>query len=1139
MNQFVHLHVHTQFSLLDGACRIKQLCQKASELKMPALAMTDHGNMFGAIDFYSACKETGIKPIIGCEAYVTMRGTRFQKSPEYRSVSHLVLWVKDLTGYHNLMKLCTTASLDGFYYYPRIDKQVIAEHAKGLMASSACLKGELAQLLRQNNYDAALKSADEWRQIFGADHFYLELMEHGIPEQKFVNESLIKIAKDLGLKLVATNDVHYLGQEQSAAHDTLLCIQTQCTVHDKQRMRMASDQFYFKSPEEMGKIFRWMPEALTNTLEIAEKCNVKLDFKSLHMPAVTPPAGMTNDDYLTKLCEEALPKRYPAATPEIRERLSYELAMIKQMGFVGYFLIVWDFIHFAKSKGIPVGPGRGSAAGSIVSYLLGITDLDPLEYGLIFERFLNPERAGMPDIDIDFCYERRNEVIDYVTNKYGQENVAQIITFGSLQAKGAIRDVGRALGISYGDVDRIAKLIPNDLGITIEDALEKEPQLKELCESDHTAKDIINTAQVLEGLNRHVSVHAAGVVISDKPLKEYVPLYCASEGQITTGYSMNNIAKIGLLKMDFLGLRTLTVISQAIESIRKRHGVELDMSKIPHDDKKIYAMLGAGNSFGIFQLESSGMRDLLRRLKPTEFEDIISILALYRPGPMGSGMLDDFIERKNGRKPVVYDHPKLESILKATHGIILYQEQVMKIPVELAGFTMTQADNLRRAMSKKIKSVMDQIRKEFVDGCIKYSAMDEQKANDLFDLIDYFSGYGFNRSHSAAYAVITYQTAYLKANYPVEFMAALLNSEMNNTDKIVEYVKETEAMGIKVILPDINTSFKLFEVIDEQTVSFGLLAVKNVGAAGIDSIVANRTTRYTSLFDICKRVDIRLVNRKVLESLIKAGALDEFKVGRSQMAAVLDKALDIGAKSQREALTGQMSLFGMTNGGGFKGQEQYPDLKEWDHHQKLSFEKEVLGFYASGHPLEHYAAEIRQFADFSTAKLGEKKDGEEIKLFGQIEAVKLTNTKKNNERMAIIKLEDVDGEVEAVLFPKSYIKFSHLLNEGNVVFVRGKMSIRDERASIFVDDLRQIQDIYGVIRSISIELGRSADTYKDRLKKCLAISPGLVPVYLHVKTETDKTVEIVVGKEYFVQPNELLMSDLKELVGAENVRMNL
>lgn len=1145
MNQadFVHLHVHTQYSLLDGACRIKDLVQRAVEYQMPALGITDHGNLFGAVDFYQTAVSLGVKPIIGCEAYVATTGSRLEKTPRQKgSVAHLVLFARDDEGYRNLMKLVSAGYLEGFYYYPRMDKEILASHARGLLATSGCLKGEVAWHLQQGNYNAALKAADDLHQIFGKGNFYLELMDHGLAEQKTVNEGLLKISQDLGLPLVVTNDVHYLEQSQFTAHEALLCIQTQSMLDDPKRMRLKTDQFYFKDPALMKKEFGWIPQALTNTLEIAQKCQLKLDFDQIHLPKFTPPEGKTKEAYLRELCQEGLKRRYSGLTKEITSRLEYELKTIERMGFVSYFLIVWDFINFAKQNGIPVGPGRGSAAGSLVSYLLGITDLDPLKYGLLFERFLNPDRSGMPDIDIDFCYERRPEVINYVTRKYGKENVAQIITFGTMQAKAAVRDVGRVMGVAYTEVDKIAKLIPHELGITIEDALQKEPQFGKLYKDDETARKIIDTAQVLEGLNRHASTHAAGVVIADKPLNEYVPLFKTSDDQITTGYAMNAIAKTGLLKMDFLGLRTLTVISEAVKLIGRRHGIPLDMNNLPLDDAKTYELLGQANSFGVFQLESAGMRELLKKIRPSEFEDIISVLALYRPGPMGSGMLDDFIKRKRGEVQVKYDHPKLEPVLKATYGIIVYQEQVMEMAVALAGFSMTQADHLRRAMSKKIQAVMEKMREDFVKGCLKASGIDEKKANKLFDLIDYFSGYGFNRSHSAAYAMISYQTAYLKANYPVEFMCALLNSEKNNTDKIVEYVKESEAMGIKILPPEINQSVEQFDVVDDRTIRFGLLAVKNVGSTAIASIIENRKEGfYTSLHDLCQRVDLRLVNKKVLESLIKCGALDGFGARRSQMMEAVEGALESGARNQKEKASGQVSFFDM--GGEDAGFAQktadLPDIKEWPKNKILAFEKEILGFYISGHPLGHYQTEIKEFANYTTKELKRAIDGEQARLVGLLEEVKLTSTRKTNERMAILKLEDMEGEAEVVVFPSAYTALASYLQEGEVVFVSGRVSRRDDESKIVASDMKHIRDVYGAVKTIHVDLTAGGQEKLKDLKEKLARFPGKVPVYLKLNTQSHKGVQILVGEDLFVAPNEDLMNEIKELVGDGNFSLTL
>jgi len=1142
-SEFVHLHVHTQYSLLDGACRVDELVKKAADFGMPALGMTDHGNMFGTIHFYKACLKAKIKPIIGCEAYITP-SSRFEKNSDQKNICHLTLLAASNEGYANLMKLVSASYLEGFYYKPRIDKEILTRLSKGLIGTSGCLKGEVPGLLLRGNYEAALKCADEYRQIFPRGHYYIELMDHGIMEQKKVNEDLIKIADKLNLPLVASNDVHYLEQGQAMAHETLLCIQTQTTLGDPNRMRFATDQFYFKEPGAMKTLFAWAPQAVSNTLLIAEQCNLKLDFDQYHLPRYQVPDGQEARSYLLGLCEKGLQRRYPAGENDVlRQRLEHEIKTITDMGFVSYFLIVWDFINYAKSIGVPVGPGRGSAAGSLVSYLLGITDLDPIKYGLLFERFMNPGRKSMPDIDIDFCYERRGEIIDYVTKKYGSDNVAQIITFGSMQAKAAVRDVGRAMGMSYPDVDRIAKLIPNEIGITIEQALNVEPQLREASEFDKTAKQLLATAQVLEGLNRHASIHAAGVVISDKPLTEYVPLFKSSDGQVTTAFDMDGISQIGLLKMDFLGLRTLTVITEAVKLIKQHQGIDVDIDNLVLDDKKTFEMLGLANAMGVFQLESGGMRDLLKKMRPSEFEDLIAILALYRPGPMGSGMLDDFIKRKRGEQKISYPHPRLEGVLKPTYGIILYQEQVMQIASVIAGFNMTQADDLRKAMGKKIASEMQKMRSFFTEGCAKTHQIHEAQANQLFDLIDFFAGYGFNRSHSAAYALITYRTAYLKANYPVEFMTALLTSERDNTDKVVEYVKECEALKISVLPPNVNHSFAQFTVENKKAIRYGLLAVKNIGAGAIESMTNARRDGdpFTSIFDFCRRIDLRLNNRKVLESLIKSGAFDVFNCRRSQMMAVLEKALEAGMRGQKEKEVGQFSFFSMgeEESGFGKNDESYPDIPEWSQSQILTNEKTLLGFYLSGHPLDRYKTEIEKFADFTTASIKNAVDGQEVRMIGLITTVKLTSTKKTNERMAIVGLEDIDGEMELVVFPSSYTQIASYLKESAVVVVKGKVSFRDGFPKMMANEMAGIDEVYDLIKSVQVDLSHAGQVGFEKLKEKLVRFPGKIPVYVQVDTNNYKRVQILVGEDLYVTPSEVLMEEIKVLVGENNFSLTL
>lgn len=1142
-SDFIHLHLHTQYSLLDGACRIPELLSLASQYKMDSLAITDHGNIFGAIDFYLEAQKAGIKPIIGCEVYVSP-GSRLEKaslSIEEASY-HLILLSKDEEGYHNLMKLVSIGYLEGFYYRPRIDKEILSEYSKGLIALSACLKGEVPVAISQKRFNDAIKTADTYLSIMGKDNFYLEIQENSIPEQKEVNTGLVKISKELGIPLVATNDVHYLTRERASAHEALLCIQTQTTLDDPNRMRFQADEFYFKSPQEMKALFKDYPEAISNTLEIASRCNLELDFKQIHLPRYEPPVGESKEEFLRKLCAQGLKKKFDKVNAEIEERLEHELKTIINMGFASYFLIVWDFIHYAKSQGIPVGPGRGSAAGSLVSYLLGITDLNPLKYGLLFERFLNPERMGLPDIDIDFCYERRQEVIDYVTAKYGQENVAQIITFGTMQARAVIRDVGRVMGLSYADVDRIAKMIPAELDMTLKKALENEPELNNLYRNDPQINKLINTGLALEGLNRHASVHAAGVVIADKPLANYSPLFKTSDGQVTTGFSMGILEKIGLLKVDFLGLRTLTVIDQAIKIIKETRGKVVPIEEIPLDDANTYKLLSTAQTVGIFQVESSGMRDLLKKLSPERFEDLIALLALYRPGPIGSGMLDDFIKRKHNLIPIKYEHPKLELILKETYGIMVYQEQIMQAASLLAGFSLAQADILRKAMGKKIPEVMEKQRSNFVHGCNK-NGIKESTATKIFDLIEYFSGYGFNKSHSTAYALISYRTAYLKANYPVEFMTALLTSERDNTDKIVEYVSEAQKMGIAVLPPDINESGGLFKVIDERSIRFGLLAVKNVGTGAVDSIIQARALDgpFKSLQDLCQRIDLRLANRKVLESLIKCGAMDSFMMPRAQMFAALETLLDSASRLQKEKSKGQLSFFDseVSNGVFARDENNLPHVKEWPEPQLLSFEKDMLGFYISGHPLARYAKALKRFVSSSISDLGMHNDEDEVKIVGLISKIKNTVTRAKQEKMAILKLEDLDGSVELLVFPRAYQRVCRYIQPNTVVLVKGSLNLKEDTPKILVDDLFPFESIYKLITGMSINLSGLRENVFSTLKEILVSSRGDIPIYLNLDTPAKSRVQMVVGENFYVAPSEKLIEQIEGLLGEERLKLLL
>jgi len=1145
-SEFIHLHLHTQYSLLDGACRIPELINLAHQYKMDSLAITDHGNMFGAIEFYLEVQKAGIKPIIGCEVYVAP-GSRLDKTSSgiEDASNHLILLCRDETGYQNLMKLVSIGYLEGFYYRPRIDKDILSQRSAGLIGLSACLKGEIPVLLQQKRFNDALKTADNYLNIFGKGNFYLEIQANSMPEQKIVNDGLMKISKELNIPLVATNDVHYLTRDRAASHEALLCIQTQTTLDDPNRMRFQTDEFYFRSPQEMKEIFKDIPEAIKNTLEIAKRCNLELDFSQTHLPKYETPPGQTKEEFLRQLCEKGLKERYESTTPAILERLEHELKIIKDMGFVSYFLIVWDFIHYAKSKSIPVGPGRGSAAGSLVSYLLGITDLDPLKYGLLFERFLNPERMSLPDIDIDFCYERRQEVIDHVTEKYGRENVSQIITFGTMQARAVVRDVGRVMGISYADVDRIAKMIPPPPDPTkpdfnLKNALESETELKNLYKNDPQITKLIDTALSLEGLNRHASVHAAGVVISDKPLDNYTPLFKTGDEQITSGYSMESLEKIGLLKVDFLGLRTLTVIDETTKLIKVTQNKAIDIDKLLLDDANTYKLLSAAQTIGIFQIESTGMRDLLRKLEPTRFEDLIALLALYRPGPIGSGMLDDFIKRKHNLIPIKYEHPKLEGILKETYGIMVYQEQIMQIASTLAGFSLAQADLLRKAMGKKIPEVMEKQRKNFILGCVK-NEIRESIANKIFDLIEYFSGYGFNKSHSTAYALISYRTAFLKANFPIEFMTALLTSERDNTDKIVEYVNEAERMGLKVLPPDINESECLFKVIGTDSIRFGLLAIKNVGRGATESIVKARNEgKFKSLDDLCQRIDLRLANRKVLESMIKCGALDSFGINRATMFSALDQILEGASRTQREKAKGQLSFFDANlSENGFKktAGSSVPHVKEWPEPQLLSFEKDMLGFYVSGHPLARYAKQLKLFASTSMNTLYKHKDEDEIKLVGLIVKIKNTTTRAKQEKMAILKIEDLEGAIEALVFPRSYQKVARYIQPNTVVMVRGVLNLKEDTPKIIVNDLFPFEEIYKLITGVNINLSGVRENIFESLKGLLAANRGNIPIVLHLDTPTKSKVQLVVGEGLYVSPNEKLIHDIGDLLGEEKLSL--
>lgn len=1136
-SHFVHLHVHSQYSLLDGACKIPALIGLAREYRMPAVAITDHGNMFGAIEFYTEAMKNGVKPIIGCEIYVAP-GSRFDKSSQgiQEASYHLVLLAKDETGYKNLMKLVSLGYLEGFYYRPRVDKELLSQYSEGLIAQSACLHGEIPRLLVTNQYNEAKAVASQYKDMFGTGNFYLELQKNLIPEQDTANAGLIRLSKEIDLPLVATADVHYIAKKDAHAHEALLCIQTQTTLDDPNHMKFQTDEFYFKSPDEMKEFFTEAPQAINSTVEIAEKCNLEMEFDKTHLPHFTPPEGKTREQYLRELVENGLEKRYEATDKEIHDRVEHELKIIKETGFTSYFLIAWDFINYAKSAGIPVGPGRGSAAGSVVSYALGITDLDPLKYDLIFERFLNPDRVSLPDIDIDFCYERRSEVINYVVEKYSKDNVAQVITFGTMQARAVIRDVGRVMRISYGEVDRIAKLVPQELEMTLDKALKYEPELRNLYKVDPKIKQLIETSLALEGLTRHASTHAAGVVISDKPLTNYIPLFKSSESQISTGYEMKSLEKIGLLKMDFLGLRTLTVIAETVKIVKRTKSAEIEIEKIPMDDSKTFALLSNAESFGVFQLESSGMRELLKKLRPNKFEDIIAILALYRPGPIGSGMVEDFIKRKHGLVPIRYDHKALETILKETYGIIVYQEQVMRIASELAGFTMSQADSLRRAMGKKIPEDMEQARSSFIEGAAKKS-IDKRTAEKIFNFIEYFAGYGFNKSHSTAYALISYRTAYLKANYPVEFMMALLTSERDNIEKVAFYIDESERMGIKILPPNVNESFAKFTVV-ENAIRFGLSAVKNVGQGAIDSMVAarNRVGKFKTLYDFCEHVDLRLVNRKVLESLIKCGAMDGFGLYRSQLTAILDDCLEAGSVSHKERQSGQLFFFGEFDSHAKVHTRKYevPKILEWPESQLLAYEKEMLGFYITGHPLAKYEKLLRASVTCSIKDLGKRRAEEEIGLGGIISKVKFTITKAKSEKMAIINLEDLSGHAEVLVFPRTFAATERFIRKDAIICVKGKVNLREERPKLIANDIIPFEELQKkYTQAIIVNLLTTGIDEKTLtiLKSILESHPGTASVYLNFKMADGKKVEVSAEERLKVEPSDSLTIEIEKLLG--------
>ena len=1146
---FTHLHVHTEYSLLDGSNKINEYVSRVKELGMKSAAITDHGVMFGCIDFYKAAKAAGIKPILGCEVYVAP-GSRFdkEKGKEEDRYYHLVLLAETQEGYQNLIKIVSYGFVDGFYYKPRVDMELLEQYHEGIIALSACLAGEVARNLARGFYEEGKEAALRYEKIFGKGNFFLELQDHGIPEQRQVNHELIRMSRETGIELVATNDVHYTYSSDAEAHDILLCVQTGKSLKDENRMRYEGGQYYVKSEEEMRRLFPYAPEAIENTGKIAERCNVEIEFGVTKLPKFDVPDGYTAWEYLNKLCFEGLDKRYTDNKEELKKRLNYELGVIKDMGYVDYFLIVWDFIRYAREQGIMVGPGRGSAAGSLVSYTLGITKLDPIKYDLLFERFLNPERVSMPDIDVDFCFERRQEVIDYVVEKYGKDQVVQIVTFGTMAARGVIKDVGRVMDVPYVQCDTIAKMIPQELNITIDKAMKANPELKKIYETDETVRKLIDMSRRLEGLPRHTSMHAAGVVISQKPVMEYVPLSRGSDGSLVTQFTMTTLEELGLLKMDFLGLRTLTVIQNAEKLVRRDKGIELDMDKIDYEDKKVYGMLGVGKTEGVFQLESTGMKNFMKELKPGNLEDIIAGLSLYRPGPMD--FIPQYIKGKNNPDEIHYDCPELEPILKATYGCIVYQEQVMQIVRSLGGYTLGRSDLVRRAMSKKKASVMEKERQNFVygneeegvPGCI-HRGISEKTANKIYDDMIDFAKYAFNKSHAAAYAVVSYQTAFLKYYYPVEYMAALMTSVIHNPSKVAEYILSSRKMQIEILPPDINFGESEFSA-DHGAIRYGLSAIKSLGAPMIRAIVEERNEngKYQSLRDFIERMSGRELNKRAIENLIKAGALDQVAGNRRQKLMVYAEIVDAVNQEKKNAMTGQMSLFDLISDEEKEAYEiQMPKVEEYSKEELLSFEKEVLGVYISGHPLEEYEERWRKNITARTVdfqideELGTSKAGDgEIAVIGGIITNKTVKYTRNNKVMAFLTIEDLVGTVEVVVFPNDYEKNVQKMEEDSKVFIRGKVQGDADKASKLICE--KIYSFDDVPKELWVQFETKEDylTEENEFLKLLSGSRGTDRVIIYVRTP--KSIKYL-GIEKSVKINETLLGKLYEKYGMDNVKV--
>ncbi|HXF48600.1 MAG TPA: DNA polymerase III subunit alpha [Verrucomicrobiae bacterium] len=1135
---FVHLHNHTTYSLLDGAIKIDDLMAKAKEYGMPALALTDHGNLFGAIEFYKSAKKHGIKPIIGCEAYVAPE-SRHKKEPLRGFPDagyHLILLAKNLAGYRNLVKLSSAGYLEGFYHRPRVDKELLRAHSEGLVCLSSCLNGELPAQLRNSDFKKAREVANEYADIFGRENFFVELQDHGISEEDRIRGELAKIGQELGFGLVATNDCHYLRRVDAAAHDALLCIQTGKVLTDTDRLKYETDQVYFKSDREMKELFGWAPESIENTLRIAEVCNLELELGKLHLPRFPLPSGFNSaDQFLEHLARKGMEERYHPVTPEVKERLEYELKVIREMGYSGYFLIVRDFVDYALRNNFPVGPGRGSVGGSLVAYCIGITRIDPMKYGLLFERFLNPERISMPDIDIDFSDRDRDRIIQYVIDKYGEENVCQIITFGTMAARAVVRDVGRVMSLPYSEVDRIAKLIPFDTEMTLERAMEMQPDLKRLTASDPKIAQLMEYSKTLEGLSRHASVHAAGVVIAPSKLTDYVPLYRTNRDETVTQFDMKGIEEIGLLKMDFLGLRTLTVIEDTVRFVKEREGIAIDIDKIPLDDAKTFELFASGETTGLFQFESAGMRDYLRKLKPDSLSDLAAMNALYRPGPLDAYMVDEYIDRKKGKK-VQYEHPKLEKILKETYGVIVFQEQVLEIAKELAGYTLGKADILRKAMGKKDAELMAGEKEEFIQGAVAHH-IDKQKAERIFEQIATFGRYGFNKAHSVGYAYLAYQTGYLKAHWPVYFMAASLSSEMGNTDRVVLLILESQRLGIEVLPPDVNRSFSKFTVEDGK-IRYGLAAVKNVGEGTVETLVTTRQAKgeFKSIFDFARKMDTGALNRRMVESLVLAGAFDSLDSNRARLFKNVQRAIDWGADAQAADAAGQASLFGGRSDLGISEPALEPEEK-WPPVMRLTREKEVLGFYFSGNPLENYRRELDLFSTTQIGNLESFRDGEEVVLSGMIGDIK-TKLDKKGKRMAFAGIEDITGRTELVIFSDVFERSRAALHPEKLVVARGRVSTKEgEKPKLVASEVYSVEEAY--LRS-PLALTLTFDVAeRPLLDKALPLLEfGSWPGLLNIRLVSPEETVLFCSRLGGVRLSRELLESLRQFVAPEKVELS-